>query len=529
MISDVTIGVVDANGTSIKGVVAQAGPGGSFGTTDSAGQTTIRLATDLPATFKFSHADYVAETVNFRSNLTSGAYDNSLVTRTTGGSGSVTLNVILGRLASAPVLTAGPPNGRAVLTEFIGNVFRYSYQSNLVNFGSTTPPVSLKGLSVKVSKPVLLKEGNFVGWDHFVAESRPFDLDSSGRFFWLLYPSARTPSQFAVAVWSPNLGASQPVSALDMVVFFCPNAAQYTVTYPFGASETYGQQYMYLGARYLLTQYMFVPELVANNNQAVVVMVIPNQSNWPPFNSGSALYRLLREVSVFLHRECRTSKLGVTPKGYDPSLEFAGGSLRDGPGISPQANFGAPPAVGKVAVSFFSSGYDVVEKLLQPSFSPAAGYDSALWNASPASQGAWNASWMELWDLDGTHDWTKFLAALLTWYKGAPDRQFWLCHSSGRAPLCPTTWGPLWKELKEKASANPNFPGPNLPWEYSGPDWSAVAFPNNWAISNDPSEDSPPLPSLPSTNSLGPDDAAHHNTAKIAFSHCIARTAVGKP
>ncbi len=54
-------------------------------------------------------------------------------------------------------------------------------------------------------------------------------------------------------------------------------------------------------------------ELAARQNPAVIVLPICAHGDWGPFASGSGILRLLREVAVFSHRECRTSSLGSPP------------------------------------------------------------------------------------------------------------------------------------------------------------------------------------------------------------------------
>jgi hypothetical protein len=93
-----------------------------------------------------------------------------------------------------------------------------------------------------------------------------------GRFFWLMHPGRPNEPQYVVAVWSPNINHDGPLELLDMVVFFSPHTAGYGARYPFGLfgmlpdPKAADQQYMTLGAKYLLQEYGFAYNLIGRRS-----------------------------------------------------------------------------------------------------------------------------------------------------------------------------------------------------------------------------------------------------------------------
>jgi hypothetical protein len=122
------------------------------------------------------------------------------------------------------------------------------------------------------------------------------------------------------------------VQSLDYVVFCSPTTAneEYTAaTYPYGLvfKENPFQKYLELAKKYMLDEFFFAYEMVAQRNRAVSVMPIGNAGDLGPCLSGEGVLRLLREIGLFLHRQCRTSRLGVRPPTDSP-IELAGPNMR---------------------------------------------------------------------------------------------------------------------------------------------------------------------------------------------------------
>jgi hypothetical protein len=141
--------------------------------------------------------------------------------------------------------------------------------------------------------------------------------------------------------------------------------------------------------------------------------------------------------------------------------------------------------------------------------------------ALPDPEGAFNASFRELWDLDGYHPqtggWPAYLDMLDRWC--GDNRTLRLCHSGGRVPQHPKT-DPhrLWKRLIGEGvtvdrSLGP-VPGMGAAQELHGKRWSVVSFDDAY-IETAPQAGTPPL------------SDAHHATPKVAFSHVTALSPIG--
>lgn len=155
----------------------------------------------------------------------------------------------------------------------------------------------------------------------------------------------------------------------------------------------------------------------------------------------------------------------------------------------------------------------------------AGGLDRQLWgtpNAGDAS--SWNASWTEIWDMDGFHPetggWDNYLTMLKHWYQGSSSRKFRLCHSSGRVPPDPKTdsnpiWRPLLKEGLIVDQMVPKSGRYGAAYELRGQRWSAVRFYDSY-IEGGAQGLNPEL--------YGKD--AHHATCVVAFSHARALTSL---
>jgi hypothetical protein len=603
------VSVIDANGAPIKGAVVV----GDFGTatTNAGGTVDLGMPESRNPRLTVKHPYYVTEDVTFEPDYANGSWDNSLVTRQVTKTG-VNLQFQLGRGGTAPTVLieeSDVPNyfkgnanpGAAIIAScptFPGT-FSYRNQYNINHsLGTNKNGETTGGIRVAAPSRVLLfppplglPGPNAYGWDRFQNEPRAVNVATAGRFFWFLYPQQPDPApgsrQYAVAIWSPRMpdGQNTAVTSLDMIVLYSPTTAGKPTfeqaRYPFGLvagenpSDSPYQPYMKLGNRYILDEeFFFALQLAANNNQAVLVMPICAAGDWGSFQYGEGVLRLLREVAVFLHRECRTSNLGDKVNGSNP-YRFAGGSTRS-PSFSIRGkDFGAVPIVGKVAVAFFSNGYTPVSNFLKGSWSlPAMGtpsnppvFTSQYWgtpNLPPTdSARVWSTAWRELWDMDGYHPegWQAptsptapcYLDNLKAWF-GSKDggRIIRLCDSSGRigsvSNVDPSTCQhPLFYLFrKEGYTVGPlRVPQPagkgsfvfGDARELQGERWSVVAFDDRYVLDADQSVLpmlSPDLSVLQQRASKDKkpvndliDFQAHHSTARIAFSYATSLTSVG--
>jgi hypothetical protein len=252
-------------------------------------------------------------------------------------------------------------------------------------------------------------------------------------------------------------------------------------------------------------------------------MPICKHGDWGPFASGEAMLRLLREVSVFLHRQARTSSLGVRPPSDNPD-ELAGPNLRRF-GIPLTApDFGKVPTVGRVAVSAFSTGAVALKTLMTDrAWNTALG--SAMWGVpsgnGPDPRTVWSTAWRELWDMDGFHPdtggWNPYLDQLKGWFSADPQRIARLYHSSGRVPPDPMT-DPhaVWKLLR----------GGGLDVDRSvsqGGLWAR--FLQNKRFTSLRMSDSYVAPGPGGEQPSFLD--AHHTTPRVAFSHAASVTKLG--
>ncbi|MDJ0344433.1 hypothetical protein QMK19_21045 [Streptomyces sp. H10-C2] len=503
---------------------------------------TITLDRD-PATGRtlvVSHPFHVTERVEFRGGIRQGTWNNALVQRTAAAERTL-LTVRLGRCAAAPTVlmpdqevaklaAAGGDPHAAILFKPPRHpdlsAYRYHWHDPL---------------AVELAEPVLLPDkappSGTVGWRRFQSKPAqpPADTAALGRFFWLLYPAAPADPQYAVAVWSPNINHGTPLDALDMVVFYTPHTGAYSARYPFGITKGASpgdQAYMSLGTKYLMQEYGFAYNLAARRRQAVAVMPICKAGDWGPFTSAEGLFRLCREVALFLHRECRSSNLGLTTLGgLDRTMWLAGGSLRS-PGAGVWASdFGVPPRPGRVVVSGFSTGIAPVKSVMGKW--TLQGFPQRYWGCptSPGASGggsaeaAFGAAWQEVWDLDGFHPatggWANYLDLLGGWYRPGGARTLRLIHSSGRVPPDPKTSDhPLFRRLRgEGVTVDRTVPatrGIGGARELHGQAWSVIELDDAY-IGNDPAVGTPFLAD------------AHHATPKVGFSHCAALSPLGVP
>jgi hypothetical protein len=521
---DLTFNVVDANGLAVPGAACSAS-GAASATTDQAGTATIAGVAAGGGSLSVQHPSFVREDAAF-SDVQGGSWNNSLFARIAVSATAVTYRVTLGRLAVAPTV------------EFTEDRLREMARSHadpggvlLFHPPAFPPPARAyrfhwnAQLKIRVPDARLLPgsapAASAHGWDRFQTTAADVPIADRGRFFWLAYP-ATGPNPFVVAIWSPNLPATTPLPALDFVTFFSPTTGGYTARYPYGLNyagptQDADQQYMSLGAKYALAEFGFAYELAAAGSAAVLVMPICRGGDWGPFASEEGLLRLLREIAVFLHRECRTSGLGTAQPGYDVNFRLAGGSLRSGAGIR-DTYFGVVPSVGSVAVGFFSTGAAPAKQLMAGAGLPKA-YQAADWGVpGGAGPAAWRRAWREIWDMDGFHPgtggWPAYLNLLRDWYCADDSRRFHLCHSSGRVPPPPMRIPLLVGERPAPLWVTPSASGFGSGQEMNAVRWSAVAFDDAYVSGPDP-------------NVMPPLGDAHHATAAIAFAHDVALTSVG--
>ncbi|GAA1739226.1 hypothetical protein [Luedemannella helvata] len=529
-----TVIVLDVNGTPVPG--AQVAVGAQRGATDQAGRWATTLA-DPTATplIQVNHPNYVPENQAYAGDMRTATGMNPLVSRAVAGD-DVTLTVRLGRLDTVPArefppeeITAilGDKGARdphaALLWKWPGNPQVHTYAGH---WNTTRTVWRAAAVPLAATAPV----DPPTGWARFVHDKVDVNIAAYGRFYWLLYPGQGSQPQHLVAVWAPHLNSPTPLPALDFVMYYSPHTAEYTKTYPYGlvGSTTPIQQYFELGKKYLLDEFYFIFELLAWRNRSVVVMPICNHGDWGPWGSGEAVYRLLREVSLFLHRQARTSNLGIRPADANSPEELAGPNLRRF-GIGLHApDFGAIPAVGKVAVSGFSTGIAPVKTLMN-SANWNTGLGSALWGV-PTGAGAdnpqalWAAAWRELWDMDGFHPatggWRPYLDLLQRWFGADATRVVRSYHSTGRVPPDPLTDPhPVFTALRG-GGLDADVPSPPT----SGALWARFLQNRRWTSMRMSDSYVAPGPGGEQPSFLD----AHHTMARIAFAHAASVTTVGR-
>jgi hypothetical protein len=538
--------VIDANGNPIAGATVTM-PGTSFNAqTDKSGFATLPVGGAKPLTMRVAHPNFVTEDVAFRPDVLTGKWNNALLSRTV-SDGDASLRLQLGRCAVVPtvLLSDGDIEDLAKQTPEASAdpkaalLFHPPAHPNLNAYRFQWWAQWDVRLALKKLLPTSTPSAADKGWDRLQTETvKALQPADKGRFFWLTYPQQPVNNQFVVAIWSPNFPDTQtkPIDALNMWVFFSPTTQTYKGNYPFGLvpapkEGVANQPYMALGARFLLTEYGFTYEMAGKDNPTVLVMPICKHGDWGPFASAEGLYRLLREIAVFLQRECRTSFLGRSQKGYVAVDGLAGGSLRasEAPGIQ-ATDFGQTPAVGSVGVGFFSTGSAPAKQVMatRPGGGVTGGLSSPLWGTPGGGavdpNSSWTSSWTEVWDMDGFHPttggWNNYLTLLNHWYGQTSSRKFRLFHSSDRAPPDPKTdphpiWQPLLKQGLTVDQTVPVSGAFGAAHELQGQRWSAVRFDNSY-IKGGAQGVYPEL--------FGKD--AHHATCVVAFSHGRALTSL---
>jgi hypothetical protein len=562
--------VLDANDNAIESAVVTLD--GETQVTNSDGMVQPFTVKPLPShLLEVEMKSYVKESVTFNGALHIASWNNSLVSRMLTPY-RTELIIRLGRLIAAPTERKTDaevkamakvqqnaekviisPNGLSGYRNILRDLSIWRVESDLL---PSAPPPPTK-----------------VGWEKFsgVEVIPAVEAGRKGRFILLLNnddPMAQPSNQrtFAVAVWSPNIDQDTPLASMDMIVFFSPTTYGLFpgVKYPFGMGylpprpdhpgpRKAAQCYLAVASSYLLDFYCFVYMLAARGRQAVVVMPLDNNGDRGPYDTGEGLFRLCREVSLFLHRECRTSSKGYLALTSD--LIHCGGTLRglETGGIFAD-NFGLPPKPGRVAVSGFSNAVGGWMKTIRRSkktvkvlqkgvliqlmsrWGLSATYEQRFWGCPHNSLGSpsdrepedlWQEAWRELWDMDGSQPggWRNYLARVNLWaFPNEPttpptgERMVFMCHSllsiNDNDPR--TDKNQFWAKMKkETPSSVENYNGWPVTREVKGRRW-AVAYINK--IYYDIGVGVPEL-----------GDDSHHATAKVAWNWFTALSNVGGP
>ncbi|KAM6513257.1 hypothetical protein FALCPG4_015704 [Fusarium falciforme] len=536
MDTTITVTILDANDIPVRDTSISLN-GLLLGKTDKDGVYTFSLS-DHGSPYDFlyiSHVHYVSEKVGFRGSISKGEWDNALVSRTV-ETGRAHLRVYLGRLHAAPTELRSDEEVQAILASRrnleAALLFKLPRDQNLQAYRgqwNDPLPVELGAEKVLPEHPPTPADK---GWQRFRSfpANPAADVMTLGRFFWMLYPGQPKDDQYAVAIWSPKIDHQGPLHLLDFVVFFSPDTGWYRARYPFGLVPPGDQQYMTLGKRYLLDEFGFAYNLTAQGRQAVMVMPICKAGNWGPFSSGEGIFRLCREVALFLHRECRTSNLAHTSLGgVNPQVRLAGGSLRT-PGVGIwSVNFGRPPRPGRIVIGGFSAGIAPVKSMMQ--LWRVQGYNQQYWGCPPwvglaDPQRDFAKAWMELWDLDGSHretgGWKNYMDRLSQWILPDQMRMVRLFHSRGQPDPKKSDGHSLWKRLFSEGPVYEQYAIP-LARELQGKRWTAVHIDAGY-VGDDPTGGVPLL----WLGTLPPSDRAHQAVPKVAFSHFVALSPVGE-
>jgi hypothetical protein len=525
----ITIAVADAVGAPVSSVAVST-TGGTLGMTDSGGALALAVDARGPVALTFRHHAYVSESVRFAPSGSAGEGNNALVRRVSSAGADMSLHVTLARLAVVPTMFVPdadipkrrPNPGSALLFQPPRWPGDYAYR----NQWDQDTPVRLPHEQLLPGAPPPAASR---GWKNFASDdSGPVVIADAGRFFFANYSPRPSDRQYTIALWSPTLLAPNVVPQLDMIMFFSPHTGSYVGSYPYGlvpgGSGVLDQPYFTLGGKYLLDVYFFAYEAAARGNVAVIVMPLCNHGDWGPFASAEGCARLLREVAAFLHRECRTSRLAATSSAIDRHYRLAGASMRDSRAPVTAPDFGDVPPVGKVAISFFSSGAAPAKAVLSRWGVPG-GWTGGYWGMglNTGAQAQWETSVREIWDMDGYHPntggWASYLALLRRWYGHDSSRGVHLCHSSGRAPLDPQADShQFWRDLmRDGISLQVTIPKKSSPgWarELHTPRSTVIAFENSYIEGGD----------VHTHPVLGD---AHHATCALAFAHNLALTNVG--
>jgi hypothetical protein len=563
--------------------------------TDINGQVTF-TPPDSPdsITLQVRHPDYISEFVTFSGNVILSTHNNPLLRRSAPLEAPA-LSVILGRYAPSPVKLIEEPlfttlaKAKSDIGGVIGeridakssdsplqyrNTWMFKNQTTCANTTLTPDP------DVSVDKKA--------GWQRINSVDLPeIEPLQHGRLFWLQSQvSAASPKPWVALVWSPNFTGPSPTTSVDMMFFYTPSTDWVVAKYPYGVvmfkddkkpkdPPVPDQTYMSIGNKYSWEQMAMVYSLIARNRNAVLIIPMSERGHQDPMLAQEGVWRLCKEVMLFLHREHRFSNIGMKlaeSTVLQPRIR-AGATLRDYGFIAPRAlDFGPIPTIRKLVVGCFSAGASPAKWMMEPenwsldeslrnlrskwvskygstwiNKDAFAAFPDRLWGCSsprearvPERKAQFHQAWTEWWDMDGFNFlgkvsiWHLYLPLLDEWHQAQQGRVLRLCHSDGRRPrriLNPVKdkddstglWdrlkkqGIIYKSLKTaKCEARPIE-------EVHGDLWSVIALSSVYLNARpQPIADKEAVrfPSL-----IAVDD--HNATFRIAWGHCITSSDVG--
>lgn len=511
----ITVTVSDANGQAIPNAMIDI-VGRSGAVTGRDGRADLAdLGTGLVAA---RHPDFVAERSTVQSAGGAWRTDNPLFS----GDGVSRLNIRLGRLSPVPVAQLTEAAVSALITAkrtpnaaLLFNPPRFPKLRAYLRHWNDTREVHVARHPLLPTQPSLSP-----GWGRFAQDKPTVDLPALGRFFQLAWGNPPSAPPQLVTVWSPNLANPEPLDAVDFVVFYTPSTSAISAVFPFGLDPALppNQPSLDLGVKYMANEYFFVHQLLARRNRSVIVMPIGKRGAYGPSATGEGMLRLLREITLFLHREGRTSSAGNLRLDSVPDL-LAGSSARDR--WIPPSVPGPLPRVGAVAVSGFSYGIAPVKQLMEQ-WGTKERRD--LWGVPPIEPGAlatWQRAFREVWDLDGSHGNTgglsRFLSQLSSWFLADPARVARAYHSEVTGWITPVTSMPgivRADPIRLERSTHAGSSSVSAT-EYAGTRWSVVNLANAY-VSGGPDTEAPHL------------SDPHHAVPKVGFSHATALTRVGR-
>jgi len=264
------------------------------------------------------------------------------------------------------------------------------------------------------------------GWEHIAYQVAAVNPVQLGRMHIAEYgevSSAQGPGpRFLVGVWVPNSLAQLGVSSLDFIVWLHPastgdarrypqDSYPYRSKYPFaiwaenaGSGYRATQRYAELSTLHLYSRHFLLYQAAAARRNAVIVVPVCPSGDFGPFISQASLFRLLKELCLWL------------PRG-------------DGRGMP--GRFPPPPKVGIVVVGGFSSSVTRIMTLIDSRVGLVP-YDATEWLAAQsngtrlgveAETRTFDSIWREIWSIDGVQDgFSTFVERSLSWFSSRQDR-----------------------------------------------------------------------------------------------------------
>lgn len=451
-------------------------------------------------------------------------YDNPAASLTPVPDG-LEVRLTVGRLRAAPTVVIpdkdlpkikGPPPGVLLYGTPHGLIYHSLYWD-------VYPFIRLDHPALKESLPENAKL-----WERMRSTKvNKIDPAREGTYFHLEYGDRILGPRLLLSVFLPH-SASRKV--LDVAVFLSPTTAlkdrfprdtwPFRRNYPYGLTER-SQEYPRHGQAYLFNNSHLAYQFLAAGSSAAVVMPIAPYGDWSIFQTRSGLHRLVKEISLFLHREMLTTSERL-PRPVSEYNVHAGGSVRDltglgmGVGVAVFAHWSSPLPLGRVAVSAFSTGCIPLQALLTDTEGKLPSNYDARYFAGNID--AFNEIFAEVWDIDCAHHryggYPAFETALAAWMK--PGKRFRLYHSQetggDRDSMTQPALAPLTKESDIVHSPTVKEQGVTL-WAHeryaANNDWSVLRFANAFLSSRDGG----------TSNPYWMMDDTHHFLPKIAFGH----------